>query len=96
MVEEVTTFLEHPWVKRIAESKYMIELLRFLRIGRKTDSIIAKFPDIPPEYILGALEALESLEVIKSIDVSGEKFYVLSSQGKLLLSYVEDLAKKQF
>jgi len=71
----------------------MVELLRFLRIGRKLPSILSKFSDLPEEYVLGALEALESLGVLRSLDISGEKFYVLTNEGKLLLSYIEELRK---
>ncbi|NPA87003.1 MAG: hypothetical protein GXO00_03260 [Candidatus Diapherotrites archaeon] len=89
----MTLFLDHPWVKHVAESSYMVELLRFLRIGRKLPSILSKFSDLPEEYVLGALEALESLGVLRSLDISGEKFYVLTNEGKLLLSYIEELRK---
>ena len=89
----MTTYLEHPWVKHVARSKYMVELLRFLRVGRKVTTITAKFKEIPEDYLFGALEALESLGVVKSLTVSGERFYVLTSDGKLLLSYIESLTE---
>ena len=92
-MEDVTTFLNYPWIKRVAESKYMVDLLRFLRIGRKVSSILAKFHDLPQEYVLGALEALESLGIVKSLEISGEHYYVLTGEGKLVLSYVEELSK---
>ena len=89
----MTTFLEHPWVKHVSESRYMVELLKFLSIGRKVSTILSHFKELPEEYVLGALEALESLGVVKSLDVGEEKFYVLSSQGRILLAYIEDLQK---
>ena len=95
MVEDVTTFLESPWVRDIASSRYMVELLRYLRIGRKVDSILAKFNELPQDYLLGALEALESLGVVKSLSVSGNTFYVLSSKGKLLLSYIDEFSDQK-
>jgi len=85
----VTQFLESPWMKHIASSKYMVELLRFLNIGRKYSSIRAKFPNLPEPYLLGALEALVALGVVREIEVAGEKFFVLTNKGKIALSFIE-------
>ena len=86
-------YLERPWMKKILNSKYMVELLRYLRVGRKTSSILAKFSDIPDAYVLGALEALEKLSIVRKISVGGEDVYVLSDSGKVLLAQVEELLK---
>lgn len=88
-MDDITTVLDRPWIRHIASSKYMVSLLRLLRTGRKKESIYAKFPLIPKEYIDGALEALVKLGILKEIDVSGEKFYVLSPEGKVVVTYVE-------
>ena len=85
--------MDHPWIKHVAESRYMVELLRFLSIGRKVPTILAKFKELPEEYVLGALEALESLGVVRMLDVGGEKYYVLTSQGRAILAYIEELTK---
>lgn len=76
-------------MKHIASSKYMVELIRFLNIGRKYTSIKAKFSKIPEPYLLGALEALVALGVVRELEIAGEKFYVLSTKGKIALSYIE-------
>ncbi len=94
-MEDVMTFLEYPWVKKAARSKYMADLIKFLSTGRKVSSILAKFHELPEEYVLGALEALESLGVIKSIDVRGEKYYVLTSKGRIINSFIQELRRRR-
>ena len=86
-------YLERPWMKKVLQSKYMVELLRYLRVGRKVSSILARFSDIPGAYVLGALEALEKLGIVRRISVSGEDVYVLSDSGKVFLAQVEELLK---
>lgn len=92
-MEDVMAYLERPWMKKVLNSKYMVDLLRYLRVGRKISSILAKFSDIPEAYVLGALEALEKLGVVRKISVGGEDVYVLSDSGKVLLAQVEELLK---
>ncbi len=92
-MEDVTAYLERPWMKRVLESKYMVELLRYLKVGRKVPSILAKFPDVPDAYVVGALEALEKLGIVRRISVAGEEVYVLSDSGKVLLAQIEELLK---
>ena len=86
-------YLERPWMKKVLESKYMVELLRYLKVGRKVSSILAKFSDVPNAYVLGALEALEKLGILRKISVGGEDVYVLSDSGKVLLSQIEELLR---
>jgi len=76
-------------MKHITSSKYMVELIRFLNIGRKYSSIKAKFSKIPEPYLLGALEALTALGILRELEVAGEKFYVLTTKGKIALSYID-------
>jgi predicted transcriptional regulator len=89
MTDEITTFLESPWIKEIAKSRYMVELLRFLSIGRRPESIREHLKEVPEPYLMAALEALSSLGLLRELDTPNGKFYVLSQKGKIVLSYIE-------
>ena len=84
-------FLERPWIKSVVKSRYMMDLLRFLRMGRKYEAIRSRFSSIPEPYVSGALEALEKLGVVTTINVQGETVYVLTDTGKVVLSQLESL-----
>ena len=84
-------FLERPWIKSVVKSRYMMDLLRFLRIGRKYEAIRSRLSSVPEPYLLGALEALEKLGIVGTINVQGEKIYVLTDTGKVVLSQLESL-----
>lgn len=90
MNDEITTFLDNPWIKDIPKSKYMVELLRFLNIGRRMDSIRSRFKEIPEPYLMAAMEALNALGLLKEVETPNGKFYVLSQKGKMLLSYLNE------
>ncbi len=81
--------MEYPWVREIARSDLMLELLSYLRTGRTFDRIKRRFPEIPNSWLEGALEALESLGVIKRLEIGNTVVYVLSDRGRITLETIK-------